>query len=220
MVKTQFLSYSINRKTPVYPGGSAVLIDKARQIMDGDSCNTSLLTISNHTGTHIDAPWHFVENGKKIGDYRPDEFVFRQPYVIECRKKPGEAIQVSDIKIKGNAKNTDILLIKTGFAKYRSSDPEKYRYKNPYLSPKAAGFIAGAFPFLRAVGIDTISISSKIDSKPGRRSHRILLRKNILIVEDVKILPGIKMMDEIIIFPLFSGCPDGSPCVIIGLRYD
>jgi arylformamidase len=52
----------------------------------GDNYNTYLLTLENHCGTHVDAPAHFLEGGRKISEYQPDELLFRNPIILDCLK--------------------------------------------------------------------------------------------------------------------------------------
>ncbi len=220
MARIHFLSYTITKRTPVYPGDRPVSITKVRQMRKGDSCNTSLITISNHAGTHIDVPRHFFEGGKSMGSYKSSEFIFKRPYMMDCPKGFNEEIRASDLKAPYDQKNADIVIIRTGFGKYRERGSKIYCHKNPYLLPEAAKYLIRNFPCLRAVGIDTVSVSSKTNSKTGRESHRILLGKGLLIIEDMRLLREAKDLDEIIAFPMFAGCLDGSPCIVMGLRYD
>ena len=51
----------------VYPGDPAPRVERAKAIAAGDVCNLSLLTMGSHTGTHVDAPYHFIDDGPRLG---------------------------------------------------------------------------------------------------------------------------------------------------------
>jgi len=51
----------------VYPGDPAPRVERAKAIAAGDVCNVSLLTMGSHTGTHVDAPYHFIDGGPRLG---------------------------------------------------------------------------------------------------------------------------------------------------------
>ncbi len=220
MPRINFLSYSIDEHGPVYPGDLPVSIAKVRDIKKHDSCNTSLVMLSNHAGTHLDTPRHFFEKGKTIREYRPSELRFTEPYLIDCHKRSGEAIKPADLELRGKEKQADIVLLRTGFGRYRAKDPEAYCRDNPFISPQAARCMIRNFPRIKAVGIDTISISTRKNSNLGKESHKILLGKGILIIEDMFFPHDIKNTIEINVFPVFKGCPDGSPCVVVGVQDD
>src|SRR5205823_12174799 len=51
----------------VYPGDPVLRVESVRRIAQGDPCNLSLLTLGSHTGTHVDAPYHFLAGGPRLG---------------------------------------------------------------------------------------------------------------------------------------------------------
>ena len=64
MANYQYLSYFLDDKTPIYGGSSGIDIVKLNDIAKGDTANTKRISFHNHSGTHIDFPNHFLENGK------------------------------------------------------------------------------------------------------------------------------------------------------------
>lgn len=219
------LSYAINKRTPLYPGTEPVDVAWSKEIGKGDSCNKSVMTFSGHTGTHVEAPRHFLDSGRTIGGYALEELVFTKPLLLDCPKLPGEAIFADDLAAIKERPDADILLIRTGFFKYRDGDADIYCNKNPYLSPEAASAIRG-FPHIRAVGVDLISISSHVDRQAGRQSHKILMSDSgfsgapVLIIEDIRLDERITKIDEVIVAPLFLEESDASPCAVIGVIND
>ncbi len=228
------LSYNIGVDTPLYPETPPVIIEKVKEISKGNSCNTSLITLSNHAGTHIDAPRHFYDSGRAINEYSLEELVFKKPLLINCPKEINEVIKIGDLTGLMNSNDADILLIRTGFHKYRISQSSaltpqslyNYCYKNPYLSPDTAEWIRNNLPDVKAIGIDCISISSFEKRKCGRETHKILLKEDgfkgppILIVEDLYIPYEIHKLDEVIVSPIYIESVDSSPCTVIGIIKD
>jgi kynurenine formamidase len=83
MSKCVYLSYPLSRKTPAYGGGDSLKVWQEKSIEKGDSCNTQYWSLSNHLGTHIDFPRHFVQAGKTSGDYNPEFWVFHSPFILD-----------------------------------------------------------------------------------------------------------------------------------------
>lgn len=218
------LSYPLRMGMPLYPGTPETVLEEVKSKDRGDSCNTSLITISNHAGTHIDAPAHFDSAGRKIGDYEPESLVFDNIAIADCPKRPGEPVVSEDLKGSlGDA--TDLLLIRTGFGKYRNAGAGErdrlYTTNNPYLHVDTARMLRehGA---IRAIGIDCVSISSRADRDMGRRAHETLLtvghfqKDPLLIIEDMFIPDDISRIDRIIVVPLYFDDIDSAPCTVLG----
>lgn len=224
MAKFYQLSYALNINLPLYPGTDSASIKKSKEIRKGDSCNTFFVSFSNHSGTHIDAPRHFYESGRRIGDYSPEELIFRKSFILDCPKKPKEGILPQDLK--NIPRSTDIILLRTGFSKYRVKSPKVYSHENPFITPLAAVYIRKNFPKLKALAVDFISIGSFSFRELGRESHKVLLKdkgfktKPILLIEDAYIPDKISKIDEIIVMPFLKGNIDSSPCSILGVKYD
>ena len=58
------------------------MIEPVKSIQGGDSANVFRITMENHWGTHVDAPYHFFDDGRKITDYPPEFWVFKSPDTI------------------------------------------------------------------------------------------------------------------------------------------
>jgi arylformamidase len=216
-MSTIWLSHIIDSGTPLYGGIQDINIQPIQSQRDGDSCNTSLLRLTSHTGTHVDAPRHFLADGKSIADYGPSSWIFTCPKVLDIAVAPGHLITVSDMEnfVKDD-ENTDILLLRTGFEQYRRE--QTYWQQGPGLSADLSLFFKSAYPSLRAVGIDFISISSFQHREEGRRAHKMFLGEDILLIEDMA-LHRIEKPDNlyhIIALPLRFDGADGAPCTILG----
>ena len=207
--KSIYLSHFINEKTPLYGGlQNQILIDNLSSINSGDTANSMLIKFPNHTGTHIDFPLHFSNNGKTINDYPPDFWFFKKIGFISCN--------VNDInqELKDLPYDIDFLIIKTDFEKNRGS--ERYWKNQPIINSELAKELRLKFKKLRAIGFDMISLTSKRNRNEGKKAHiEFLINENILIVEDMSLRELKKTPNKLFVFPTLIDKADGSPCTII-----
>ncbi len=216
----KLLSYPLNEKIPVYGKKYSFQIKEERQIKKNDTCNTFMLSFLNHSGTHIDAPRHFFTRGKPIAKFNIKELIFSRPFILNLSKNSDELITEKDLR---RIKKCDLLLIKTGFYKFRRSD--RYIFHNPGFSAQAADFIRKEYPYIQAIGIDTISISSYQNRPEGRQAHRILLTNNVypgkplLLIEDMDLSVCTLPLKKVFVAPLFIEKVDSAPCTVIAEFY-
>jgi len=212
-----WLSHVLDSGTPLYAGANDIKINLQKSIDKGDSCNTSILSLPSHSGTHVDAPFHFLHDGKRISDFEPEEWVFQYPKVLNMPAIPGQLIRPTDIQEEVSKEdNVDLVLLKTGFERKRQE--EIYWKEGPGLSASLAGHLKECFPNLRAVGVDFLSISSLTNREEGRSSHRSFLELGILIFEDLSLccLNQGERLSMVIALPLRFTGGDGAPCSVVG----
>lgn len=220
-MKFLLLSYSINESTPVYGETPKPSILPLSQISRGDASNIAVLSIHNHTGTHIDAPKHFVDDGKAISEYSLDELIFKNPVVVDCIKNEESLITPDDLQHALNIlPKSDCLLLHTGFGKYRSE--ERYRTHNPGIAPETMLWIREKYPNIRCIGIDSISISSFQYRSTGREAHKAAfiikerLGEPLLLIEDMDLnnVSDCKLK-LIIVLPWQVKEIDSAPCSVL-----
>jgi len=214
-----WLSYPISEKTPIYGNGLGFMRKAVNELTKGASCNTEWWQMPNHIGTHLDAPRHFFNNGATIDVYPVDFWHFTKPFLIEILLESSEWIG-NNKKFSQVPKDTDLLLIKTGFYKYRSE--RIYWEDNPGLSPELAIWLRKNRSKIRAVGIDFISISRWQDRVKGREAHKRFLSPNgpgnpILLIEDMDLscVNEVSCINEVWVFPIRVENADGAPCTVI-----
>ncbi|WP_415397881.1 cyclase family protein [Sulfurimonas sp. CS5] len=220
-MKKIWLSYIINKNTPLYGGRSENFnIYKTSSMDNGDLANDTRIETTVHIGTHIDMPYHFHNNGQTIDDYDIDFWFFNKPLFIEIRPK-NFIIKDEVIELLENqkTKDYDILIVKTGICNFRSED--KFWEKNYGFSPALYDYLRTNFPSIRIMGFDSISISSWQDRDLGKVAHKAFLNpeKPILILEDMD-LSNIRVdtnLKEILISPLRIDNCDGLPCTVFGV---
>jgi kynurenine formamidase len=168
---------------------------------------------TNHLGTHIDVPKHFIRNGISLSDFEDSFWFFNNVQVIDIPCDSGRLIEFSEVENKIiDKEKIELLLIRTGYEKYRTD--EKYWRDNPGISSDCAEKIISEFPKLRGVGFDFISLTSYNFRDEGKQAHYNLLKNNLpfIIIEDMKLSVAPKgEIDNLIISPLFIENADGAP---------
>lgn len=222
-------SYPLGPQTPTYGDNPPVEVTPACRIVDGGVANWFTLQTINHNGTHMDAPYHFNEGGKRITDLDINELVFTRPVVLDIPKIDGELITAADFQKQREAvAQADLLLVRTGWAtSYRASDPERYGRKAPGFAASAGRFLLDEFPQLRAIAMDIPSAASPENphaNEEGLEFHRIVLGtygnphdRYILLIEDTRLESTLTtaQLARVIVAPLWLEGLDGAPATIL-----
>lgn len=205
----------MDHTTPIYGGGQGISISSDRSILKGDTANTKLITLYNHSGTHIDFPNHFFEQGKTADNYSADFWIFENPYLVFRKAEENEIFFLSDDEMKKIPSEIDFLIIKTGFGEFRGED--KYWKYNPGFAPRFANMLRDKFPNLKVIGMDFISLTSFQNRELGREAHRMFLGgdRPILLIEDMDLSKITNSPKSILCLPLLINGLDGSPVTII-----
>jgi kynurenine formamidase len=222
-MKYRILSYPVDENIPVYGSTPKPTVNPYRQISRGDRSNSYIITIHNHTGTHVDAPRHFIPDGRPISDYAFDDFIFNNPLLIDCPKDPGELIELEDVSAQSQLDGVDFLLFRTGFGRFRDKDQEIYRTHNPGISPDVILWLRKEFPAVRCIGIDSLSISSFQHRERGREAHTTAFIKReglgepLLLVEDMDLntLSTDDKLKRVIFVPWQISGVDSAPCIVL-----
>jgi len=202
------LTLTISENIPVFPGSPKPNFINWESI-EKDGYNLELLFLSTHTGTHIDAPYHFLREGQKIHQIVTKRLV-TEAVLIKIRKSSDEAITKTDIerfeKKHGIIDDGSTVIFHTGWQK--NLQKRYYFIKNPGLSISAVKYLASKK--INLVGIDSPSIDL---GKDGKFSvHHILAKNGILIVENLANLEKIDSEKfHLIVAPLKLKNATGSP---------
>ena len=202
------LTLTISNKIPTFPGSPCPHFIPWENIKD-DGYNLELLVLSSHTGTHMDAPHHFLEKGAKIHEISLKKLV-SEAVLIKSKKNGGDSITKTDIqkfeKKHGKIDGFSSVIFYTGWQ--RNLQKKYYFTKNPGLSVSAAKYLASKK--ISLVGIDSPSIDVGTDSKFS--VHQIFAKKGMLIVENLANLDKIKSpIFHLVVLPLKLKNATGSP---------
>jgi arylformamidase len=197
------LSLKISQSLKVFPGSpQPCFVPWTNHSNHG--YDSEALFMSTHTGTHMDAPSHFAPGTSSIDRIPAGRFV-AQAAIIRIPKKTNELIEATDLQNQDIRRN-DAVVIATGWEKKIRA--KNYMTENPGLSVEAAKFLVRKNVSL--VAIDGPSIDAGADS--AFSAHKILLSKNILVVENLCNLEKIKARQlMLIVAPLKLQNSTGSP---------
>jgi arylformamidase len=185
----------------VYPGDPPPRIEQAKAIRAGDVCNVSLLTMGSHTGTHVDAPYHFIDGAARLGDVPLDRMV-GEALVVDLRGR--RCVDATDVAA-APLRTGDILLCRTDNSERWAA--AEFQRDFAYLTEDAAAVLVERG--VRAVGIDYLSIE-QFGSSDFPVHHR-LLGAGVFVIEGLD-LRGVEVgRYTLVCLPLKFGDLDGAP---------
>jgi arylformamidase len=197
------LSVPLSSELPTYPGDPGIQISAWSTLDNGDGANVSTLNFGAHTGTHVDAPAHFLQGAKKV-EALALEVLIGEAQVIEV---PNDCLTIGEEFVAANcAPETTRVLFKTRNSALWTSE---FETNFTYLELAAAKRLVHLG--VKLVGIDYLSIE-KFGSK-DHPIHRVLLSHEVIILEGLNLsgVPAGKY--ELICLPLrlHSKLGDGAP---------
>jgi arylformamidase len=198
------ISLTITPQMPVWPGDPTVQLERVHKIEEGSNSNVSRLGLSVHTGTHVDAPVHFLPGAKSIETLPLDALV--GPVQVILINKDSGPIQADDFEKAGIKPGVERLLIKSRNSNYWLDREQVFHTDFLAVGVNGAQYLVKKG--IRLVGIDYLSISPFKQSRP---THEALLKAGIVILEGVDLLevePGDYML---YCLPLKLGGSDGAP---------
>lgn len=203
-MKIYDVTVPISGQTPVYEGDPSVDIQLKLSIENGDNANVSQICMGVHTGTHVDAPNHFIEGTRKVIDLDLETLIGKCS-VVELADdvmsiEPEHVNELADV---------ERILFKTRNSEFWSNLEQGFRKDFTYISPAAARVLVEKN--VRLVGIDYLSVEEFDAESP--ETHITLLEKEVIILEglDLRNVPAGDY--ELICLPLkiAGGAGDGSP---------
>ncbi len=208
------LTLTISQNMSIFPGSPKPHFIPWSKIKT-EGYNLELLFLSSHTGTHLDAPFHFFDKGSKIHQISPSRFI-SDAILIKIPKGSNQLITKVDIinfeKKYKLIKNNSTVIFLTGWQK--NLEKKSFFKNNPGLSSSAAKYLISKN--INLVGIDSPSIDIGTD---GRFSvHHIFSKNNVLIVENLCNLEKISDIHfKLIVLPLKLKDATGSPVRAIAI---
>jgi arylformamidase len=173
------ISILLGKEDVCYPGDVPFSRQVVSSIERGAAYNLSNLTLPSHSGTHIDAPAHFIKGAKTIDLYPLKRFII-PAHVVDAEDE--EAIE-AQIFQNLDIKSGDALLFKTMNSMSGLSTSGSFSEKFVYMSEEAAHRCADLNVGL--VGIDYLSVDRCSDE--AAPAHRILLESDIMILENINL---------------------------------
>lgn len=203
MTKTYDVTRAITDKMLVYPGDREVSY-RRRLTIEKDGYNWSEIESGTHIGTHMDAPLHFIQNGASLDDF-PFELMFTKVSVVETDAKMLDRKTLSGL----NVKDWRVVFFKTQNQKLWSQNSFSENFVS--LTPDGADFLVEMGTKL--VGIDYLSIEAH--DAHTYPVHKILLSRNIFIIEGLYMNEVPAGEYDLFCFPLKLKDGDGGPVRVI-----
>lgn len=208
-MKTYYdISVAIHPDIPVWAGDPAVVIHSAASIERGDIANVSRLEIGAHTGTHIDAPVHFVPGRRGIDRLDLDTLI-GPAFVADLTGVECE-IHGRDFENAKVPQNTLRLLCKTSNSNLWSESPAKFDPGFIGISPDGAQWLIEHG--VKLVGVDYLGVERYDSVGNGAPTHHLLLEKELVIVEGLDLSNIAAGEYELICLPVKIKNSDGAPC--------
>jgi arylformamidase len=193
----------------VYPGNPPIQIAPQQAIAKGGSSNVSSVAFGSHTGTHVDAPKHFFDDGMAVDALPLD--VLMGPAMLVCMQPDVMAVGEQHLRMFELKGHTRILIATRNSGFIRDGG---FVGDYTYLAPDGAAYLAALG--VKLVGIDYLSVEQFHSGH--HQTHRTLLERGIVIVEGLDLSQPAMGPYELVVLPLRLVGLDGAPAraVLVG----
>lgn len=195
------ISLNLSGDTVRWVGAPTLEFDERRRISRGDATNASAVTMSVHSGTHVDAPFHFIPGGATIDALPLETFIGpARVHAVDAQRYITEE-HVNAMELGGDTR----ILFKTR----NSALLGKAAYEPDFVAFSLEGARALVARGVNLVGLDYLSVAHADEQVPV---HRAFLDHGVILLEGIdlsQIQPG---RYELICFPLRLRGSDGAPC--------
>ena len=200
------VSVPLSANTPTYPGDPTIEIKNWAMLANGDSANVSVLHMGAHSGTHVDAPVHFISEAPTVESLSLSVLI-GEAEVVEV---PHDIRVIDEPFVSNNCSGpAERILFKTRNSVFWARPQDGFRVDYTYLDAAAAVRLVALGKKL--VGIDYLSIEA---FKSGDfKTHLVLLSNGVVILEGLDLRAVPSGMYELICLPLkiAGGAGDGAP---------
>lgn len=186
----------------MWPGSIGFSSMRRLRLADGDVANASSIEMDVHVGTHVDAPLHFLEDGRSV-EALPLEALLGRAHVLDLTGL--RSITAPDLERAGAGEGGERLLLKTSNS-FLWSGPPRFTEGYVGLTLDAAEWLVGRSP--RLIGIDYLSVQRFQDDA---RTHEVLLRADIVILEGLDLSAVSAGEYELICLPISIEGAEAAP---------
>lgn len=205
------ISITISPNLPTWPGDPKAIVERVSTIAEGANANVSRMDMGVHTGTHVDAPVHFIDGTTAVESLKLDVLI-----------GPAQVVQIGDtvdvitrevlekINLPGG---TQRVLFKTRNSQYWAKRVSEFQTDFVGIDASASTYLVEKG--IRLVGVDYLSVAPYKQSRP---THEILLGANVVIVEGLD-LSGVEAGEyQLVCLPLKIQGSDGAPARAVLMR--
>lgn len=197
------ISLAITPTLPVWPGDPPVQLELVHRIADGANANASRLACGVHTGTHVDAPFHFIEGAATV-EAMPLDVLTGPAYVADLTS--ADVIDGPALQRAGIPPRTKRVLFKTRNSRLWAAADRTFHRDFVAVNAEGASWLVDHG--VKLVGVDYLSVAPFGDSRP---THRILLEAEVVIVEGLDLGAVRKGRYTLHCLPLKLAGSDGAP---------
>jgi len=203
-MKIYDVSVEIDSDLPVWPGDPKVKLIRSQKLEAGDQANVSQMEIGLHTGTHVDAPYHFLAQGVTLDQIALERFIGPVTVIeipTEVSILSGEVLARLPVDLF-----SERVLFKTRNSIHWSEHPHHFHRDFVAIDPTGADYLVKKG--VRLVGIDYLSIAP---FREGKATHEAFLVAGVIILEGLD-LSGVSQGEYLLYcLPLKIGGVEGAP---------
>jgi arylformamidase len=195
----------------VYPNNPPISITAVQSIAAGATANVSRIDLGSHTGTHVDAPKHFIDSGTGV-DAMPLDVLMGPARLIAFGD---DVMAVGEKELRAHdLSGVTRLLIRTRNSAWLASGSTEFHPDFTHVAPDGAEYLVRLG--VRLVGVDYLSVEQF--HSPHHRTHRTLLENGVVIVEGMVLSEPVPGDYDLRCLPLLLAGLDGAPAraVLVG----
>ncbi len=211
-MKMYDVSLILSEALSVWPGDPTIHMPLVFSLEKGDEVNVTDLRLGTHSGTHVDAPFHFFAEGAGV-DELPLDVLIGPCRVVELLSL-STSIALADLE-KLNLEGVRRILFKTKNSERWEKEDQAFNPEYVYLTTEGAVYLKDLG--VQLIGIDGLSIEKL--NHPGHPTHHILLQNHVIILEGLNLSQVPAGDYELIALPLKLKGADGAPARVILREY-
>jgi len=203
------ISLPFSPALPVWPTHPPATIGPFRRIAAGGPSNVSSLALTSHAGTHVDAPWHCIDDGATLEEVPLGRWV--GPCWVAQVPDERPVVEPADLEAAAIPPGLERLLVRTAnstaWGRWEGREPLPFDERYVGLSPRAAEWIVARG--IKLIGWDELSVGPF--GPANRETHRTLLGHDVLILETITLATVPPGAYRLTCLPLRLVIGDGAP---------
>ncbi len=212
-MRTYDISLTVTPDLPVWPGDPSIHLERVSKMEQGDVCNVTRIEMSAHTGTHVDAPYHFLGADAMTVEHLPLNLLTGRAYVLHL---PAEVDLITAALLERSEipPRTRRLLFRTRNSALWERQETRFRVDFVGISEDGARYLVERG--VKLVGVDYLSVAPYHASTP---THEVLLKAGIIVVEGLDLSQVSQGRYTLYCLPLKLGSADGAPAraILVGV---
>jgi len=205
------ITLTLSPTLPVWPSDPAIVLERVAKMEEGANANVSRVEMGVHTGTHVDAPFHFLGGETPTVESLPLDLLTGRAHVIHLPE--AKVIDAAALEKANLPRRARRLLFKTRNSEYWARGEKQFQTNFVGISLDGAEYLIQHG--VELVGIDYLSVAPYKQSRP---THVALLEAGIVVVEGLDLSPVAAGAYTLYCLPLKLGGSDGAPAraILVG----